>query len=237
MPEYIIVYIFLVIGAVLSYFKKALTASAAVVAAATGFFVYAGAGLTGLLMLFTFFISGTLATKHQWKRKETLALTEKRKGARNTMQVIANGGVAAVLGAMILLLPVYKNIFMLMMAASLASATADTLSSELGNVYGKKYFNIYTLKKDKRGLDGVISIEGSIAGIAGSMLICIVFAAGYRWQPITILIIFIAGIAGNLFDSLLGATLQRKGYFNNDVVNLLNTLFAALVALLLYQLL
>jgi uncharacterized membrane protein len=33
-------------------------------------------------------------------------------------------------------------------------------------------------------------------------------------------------------DSLLGATLERPGSLNNDAVNLLGTLFAALIALI-----
>jgi uncharacterized membrane protein len=42
------------------------------------------------------------------------------------------------------------------------------------------------------------------------------------------LLIALAGIAGNLVDSILGASLERKHYINNDVVNFLNTLAAAL---------
>jgi uncharacterized membrane protein len=41
----------------------------------------------------------------------------------------------------------------------------------------------------------------------------------------------LAGFVGMLFDSLLGATLQRPGRLGNDAVNFLSTVFAAAVTL------
>jgi uncharacterized membrane protein len=46
--------------------------------------------------------------------------------------------------------------------------------------------------------------------------------------------IIIAGTAGNLSDSVLGALLERKNIIGNNAVNFLNTFIAALVALLFY---
>ncbi|WP_449437800.1 DUF92 domain-containing protein [Pedobacter steynii] len=45
-----------------------------------------------------------------------------------------------------------------------------------------------------------------------------------------------AGIIGNITDSLLGATLERKSYLNNDMVNFLNTLVASLFGMMFYYL-
>jgi len=47
------------------------------------------------------------------------------------------------------------------------------------------------------------------------------------------IIAFAAAIAGLFADSLLGATLERRGWLNNDSVNFLSTAFAALIALAL----
>lgn len=41
------------------------------------------------------------------------------------------------------------------------------------------------------------------------------------------------GVFGLFFDSLLGATLERQGWLNNDAVNFLSTLSAAVFALVL----
>ncbi len=43
-------------------------------------------------------------------------------------------------------------------------------------VYGRRFFNIITLKPDGKGLDGVISMEGTLIGIAG----CVIIAAIYK---------------------------------------------------------
>jgi uncharacterized membrane protein len=45
------------------------------------------------------------------------------------------------------------------------------------------------------------------------------------------------GVFGLFFDSLLGATLERRGWLNNDAVNFLSTASAAALALLLLVLL
>ena len=66
-----------------------------------------------------------------------------------------------------------------------------------------------------------------------SLIIGLVYAAGLGFSA-NVLMIIIAGMAGNLFDSLLGATLQRKGFgISNDIVNLLNTMFAALITFII----
>jgi len=41
---------------------------------------------------------------------------------------------------------------------------------------------------------------------------------------------FSGGVFGLFFDSLLGATLERQGRINNDAVNFLSTLAAAVFA-------
>jgi uncharacterized protein (TIGR00297 family) len=116
------------------------------------------------------------------------------------------------------------------MAGAFSSATADTLSSELGTVYGKKFYNILTFQKDKKGLDGVVSFEGTGIGIAGSAVMATIYCLGAGWS-LAFLWIVIAGTIGNLCDSVLGATVERRQIIGNDVVNFLNTLIGAMVLL------
>ncbi|WP_413667755.1 TIGR00297 family protein [Mucilaginibacter sp. Mucisp86] len=221
----------LVAGVVYSISARKLTVIAALTGAAVAILVFAGAGFTGLAMMTTFFILGSAATSVQGETKKDLNADQK--GGRTTGQVLANAGTAALCGVLILALPAHANILQLMMAASFASATADTLSSELGMVYGKRFFNIITLKPEVRGLDGVISVEGTLIGVIGSVIIAIVCAIGMGWTTNFICII-VAGTLGNLTDSVLGAVFERKGLINNNSVNFLNTLIAALFMLLFY---
>lgn len=219
-------------AAIVSVKAGKLTTIAGVTGFVIGVLIFAGAGYTGIAMLAMFFVLGTGATSWGMKRKQNLGLAEKNKGKRTASQVVANAGVAAIIGLLMFALDKYTPLFMLMIAASFASATADTLSSELGNVYGRSFYNITTFKKDTRGLDGVISIEGTLIGIAGSICIAVVYAIGAA-SVTDVLMIIIAGTIGNLADSLLGATLERKGILKNDSVNFLNTAIAAAAMLLL----
>jgi len=212
------------------YKLRKLTLAGTVIAGFIAISIYYGFVLPGITMLAAFFILATIATsfgKEQKKMFEEQAEPERR----DAYQVLANGGVSGILGILNSFMPwlIYPCPLIVLMAASLASATADTLSSELGTIYGKRFYNILTLKPEEKGKDGVISIEGTLIGVAGSATIAIVYALFSGWSN-GFWVIIAAGTAGNLFDSLLGATLERRGYLKNDAVNFLNTLFAALVA-------
>jgi uncharacterized membrane protein len=60
----------------------------------------------------------------------------------------------------------------------------------------------------------------------------LIYSFGFGWG-LFLLWIIIGGTIGNWADSLLGATLQRRRLLSNSGVNLLNTIIAALAALLL----
>lgn len=223
--------VILIVCMTLSVLFKKLTLLATLAGGVIASFIFSGAGYTGIIMLATFFVLGSVATLWKMNVKQRLGLAEQNKGRRTTGQVLANGGVAAITGLLIWLYPAYRNIFIVMMAASFASATADTLSSELGMVYGKKFYNIITFKKDTRGLDGVISIEGTLIGILGSTIIAVIYSIGFGWNK-NFLLIIVAGTIGNIADSVLGALFERKKHLSNNAVNFLNTLIAAIVALI-----
>jgi uncharacterized protein (TIGR00297 family) len=219
----------LICGAWLSVRTGKLNVSGAITGSIIGSFIYLGAGFTGIAMLAAFFLLGTLATSWKMSNKATAGLAEENKGRRTASQVIANGGVAAILGLFAWLYGEHAIMFRLMMAGSFASATADTLSSELGNYYGKKFYNVISLKPDTNGLNGVVSLEGTLIGIAGSAFIAFIYGIAYGWT-LHVLWIIVAGTIGNFSDSILGATLERKNQLNNNAVNFLNTLIAALAA-------
>lgn len=206
-----------------------LSVPAAITGGLVGALVFAGAGYGGICMLGTFFVLGTLATAHRKDLKAKVSGDGLHPEQRKTGQVLANGGVAAGMALLAIIDPERVAMYIMMLAASLAAATADTLSSELGTVYGRSFYNILTLKKEPKGLDGVVSLEGTLLGAGGAMIIAVIYAMMAEFDE-RCLFIVLAGILGNLADSVLGASLERKHYIGNDIVNFLNTLFAALVA-------
>lgn len=231
--QYILLVILLFVGAVESVRRRKLTTVAALAGAITGFCIFIGAGWTGFVMLALFFVVGTLATGWKRKQKTAMGMMQERGGQRRLGQVLANAGVAGVLGLIALFFPPHKELLALMIAATFSSAMADTLSSELGSLYGKKFYNILTFQKDQKGLDGVVSLEGTLIGVMGSVVMAIIYSIGYGWDS-RFLVLLLAGTAGNLCDSILGAALERRHRIGNDAVNFLNTLVAAFVAGLLF---
>jgi uncharacterized protein (TIGR00297 family) len=93
---------------------------------------------------------------------------------------------------------------------------------------------ITTLKPVPRGTEGAVSLEGTVAGVVGSIAIAI-----FGWllgliSPIGILICAIAAFVATTIESLIGATIEDKvPFLTHDIVNILNTLNGAIVALLL----
>lgn len=195
--------------------------------------VFTGSGYTGIMIMATFFITGVVVTSWKSTYKLKNGLAENKNGTRNAAQVFANAGVPALAGVLYLLHILPHTLSTLIIASCFSSAIADTISSEMGNVYGKKYYNILTLKKDERGLNGVVSIEGFLFGLAGSILIAAIYSYNYEWNIYT-LVIIMCGTAGNIFDSVLGATLERKKQIGNDTVNFLNTAFAGILAAVIH---
>lgn len=227
-PDILIVLLLLAGGAASAYFKK-LTLPAATTGMVLGYCIYKGGGYMGLVLVATFFVLGTVATSWGLRQKQKLGIAEERGGKRTTGQVIANAGVAGITGLLAIFFPEKEMLFQMMIAGSFSAATADTLSSELGNLYGRRFYNILSFTKEDRGLNGVISLEGTLCGIAGSTVIAGIYAIAFGWSS-TFFWIAIAGTVGNFTDSVLGATVERKGWLGNNAVNFLNTLVGALIA-------
>jgi uncharacterized protein (TIGR00297 family) len=115
--------------------------------------------------------------------------------------------------------------------AALAEAAADTVSSEIGQVFGGQPRMITTFRQVDPGADGAISLAGTLAGIAAAAIVALAgaLALGGGWEMFWIACA--GGVFGLFFDSLLGATLERRGWLNNDAVNFLSTAGAAGFAL------
>ena len=194
----------------------------------------------GLMPLLAVFLLTYAATKIGRAKKERLGTAESKRG-RNAAQVAANLGVAALASFPVQAIasdPILLNSLGAVIAfaaiASLAEAAADTVSSEIGQVLGGQPRLITTLRRVEPGTDGGITLAGTLAGTGAALLVAIIgFWAMHGWRGlpgywVSIGLCASGGIFGLLFDSLLGATLERKRLLNNDAVNFLSTVSAVL---------
>lgn len=228
-PE-IIISSLILIAALLAVASKKIDVKGALVGISMAFIIWIGTGEVVLLALFTFFVLGTLASSWKKAEKSELRLAQENEGKRSIRNVLSNGGVATILSFCAFLLPYYHSTLFIMAIASFAVACSDTLSSELGNIYGRKYFNIITLKSAPRGMDGAVSTEGFLVGILGSAVIAALpMLFHIDWKLFGI--VTLSGFLGNIIDSILGATLQQKGKLSNHGVNFWATSAGSMISL------
>jgi uncharacterized protein (TIGR00297 family) len=203
-------------------------------------------GLTPLTLLF---VLTFLSTRAGRRVKAQAGLAEKRHG-RNSAQVIANLSIAAlavstlgfelVMGGGVCCGTGYYKAWvwpamMMMCLAAMVEATADTVSSEIGQAFGGRPIMLLTLKHVDPGADGAVTLLGSLAGIMGGAFVAAVGMWALRLRPSQGAIALFAGICGLFFDSFLGATVERRGWIGNDLVNFTSTLFAAILAVVVYR--
>ncbi|MDD5446718.1 MAG: TIGR00297 family protein [Methanocellales archaeon] len=186
-------------------------------------------------VLFGFFVLGGAFTRYKYEYKQSLGIAEADGGARGYRNVFGNGLVALILAVAG---GVFGNpIFMVGYLGAIATATGDTLASEIGETSEYQPVSIITFKRVRTGTNGAISVLGEISAIAGSAAIGILAIflgmAGLQVASITIL----GGFIGANVDSLLGATLENRGYLTNSSVNLFATAAGALVSAGLYYVL
>ncbi len=204
--------------------------------AATGFVlgvaVYMGFGYKSFAMLFGFFVLGSLATRLGYKSKARRGIAEKRGGARSWREASANT-LAGACFSILAITTHHETAFLVALAAAFAEAAGDTVSSEIGQWLSQRAYLITTFKPVPAGENGGISVGGTLAGLVASGIVA---GLGYRVGLCSArgaAVALAAGFAGNLLDSLLGATLERRGLVTNGIVNFAGTSFAGGLALAL----
>ena len=206
---------------------RGVTTSGAVAGAMVCFCLIAGAGWSGFFTLCVVFCLTWLATRFGSARKQRLGKAEARSG-RNALQVLANIGVAA--ACSLAYLRFGDPRLLVSAAAALTEAAADTVSSEIGQAVGGAPRLVTNWKQVAIGTDGALTIQGTLAGCIAGFIVAATCALGgmIRWREFPLC--FVAGIAGMLVDSLLGATLERRHLLNNNGVNFASTAFTAIFA-------
>jgi uncharacterized protein (TIGR00297 family) len=188
---------------------------------------YAFSGWRGFLVLLTFFVLGSAATRLGYRRKARAGIAQARKGARSARHALANCGVGVVL-AFLLVSASSPGLFALAFVCAYATAVFDTVSSEVGQAYGGRPILITTLRPVPAGTNGAISWVGTLSGALAALAVGGVASMSGLLPPGLMTIVALAALAGSTADSFLGATLEARGLMDNEAVNFSNTLVGAL---------
>lgn len=201
---------------------RMLTTDGAITATAVGA-ACAAAGWDWTVILIVFFVMASGWSRVGRASKETLTVGILTKGgARDAVQVVANGGVFALcaIGYAVWTAgggsPVPSAgatwsgvLWRAAAGGALASASGDTWATEIGTLWGGRPRSILTGRPVEPGTSGAVTPIGTCAGILGAGVLGGVLW-GLGWPARAAVASIGGGVAGMAVDSLLGATLQRR---------------------------
>ncbi|MEM7771089.1 MAG: TIGR00297 family protein [Cyanobacteria bacterium P01_A01_bin.37] len=223
--------------------KKLLTSAGLAHAWFLGVMIWGTLGWQGYGIIMVYFLAGSAVTRVGMKEKEAAGIAEKRSGARGPENVWGSALVGTLCAIAIFMLSMttvaaassWIAALWLGYVASLSTKLSDTSASEIGKAYGQRTFLITTLKPVPRGTEGAVSLEGTLAGIVASVAIALVGWLVGVMSPLGIGICVLAAFVATNLESVIGATLQEQiDWLTNEIVNIINTLIGASVAVGLF---
>lgn len=238
MLEIALVIIISVALALLAWKLKLLTVNGSAAAFAVGVVTGALGSLTWLLLLIVFTIIGFGATVFGLSKKKEKGLQEGDHGERDYKNVIGVAIPCCIFAiANFVTGGQYEYYMMVGYVATIAVAAADTAASELG-IRDPKVWMITTLKRVEPGVDGGVSVMGSLISLIASAVVTVIgwLVINQTLSDINILIVILAGFIGCVLDSLVGATLETKGYISKYGNNCITGIAGALIAIALVYL-
>ncbi len=183
------------------------------------------------MIMLTFFILGSAATRYKFEYKKRIGVEQGQSGARGYRNVFANGIVAT--AAAVLFGVFQQPVFIVMYVGCVATAAADTVASEIGVTGGIPYM-ITTLKKVPIGTNGGVTLVGETVALLGGFAVSLIALLIGVITPSMLVICTLAGFAGTNIDSFVGATLENKGFLGNAGTNLLATIGGGLFAVAIF---
>jgi uncharacterized protein (TIGR00297 family) len=214
--------------AAIALVTKTVSRSGALAGLVVGTLVWTGVAWQGYLLLVAFFVLGSLATRHGYAAKAARGIAEAKGGARGAKNALAKGVVAVACAVAYLATGRAQTLFLYGYVCAIATALADTASSELGKVYGKHPYLITTLRPVPPGTEGAVSLEGTLAGILASAVIAgLALALGVVGAWSGFVIVVVAAFVGTTVESALGALVQGFKGISNEMVNVFLTLVGA----------
>ena len=217
--QIILGFLLAVIVACLAYRVHSLNKSGALAATVVGTIIFGLGGLPWAILLMVFFITSSGLSRAFKNRKRGLDEKFSKGHERDAGQVLGNGGLATFFVALHAIYPA-SILPWIGFAVSLAAVNADTWATELGVLNPTQPRMITNLsKRVEKGTSGGISLFGTLASLLGAAVIALPAIYLSPLAPLTpayFLLITLSGLAGSLFDSLLGATVQAMYYCPTD---------------------
>ena len=212
-----------------------LTPAGWVHAGALGTILWGCLGWRGWLAVVAYLVLGSLVTRLGLRDKQDRGLAEARGGRRGPENVWGSAATGALLALLIGAGVEARALLLVGFSASFAAKLADTFGSEIGKRWGRRPVLITTLRPVPPGTEGAISLAGTLASAAGSVVMTLVLWQLRLLPSISIsLLVMLIGLLATLAESLLGALAQdRISWLSNELVNALQTLLAAVMAMLL----
>ncbi len=255
MLEKILLIVTAVVIAMMAYKAKALTASASITAGCMMVLLGLCMGFKNMtVMIFSFAVLTVVDKFIKLKKNPIKDSVTKKTGARDFVQVIANGLSACIMALMYVLSK--KELYITASVAAFAEAFTDSLASDVG-IYSKTQpVDIVKMKKVERGTSGGVSILGCTAALCGAVLVALYDTTIRSFNLKNSISIIISSMLGMFIDSILGSTVQLKyrcvvcgkvteklehceketekigGFkpFDNDIVNLVSNALTAVIA-------
>ncbi len=208
-----------VIVAYLAYRAHSLNKSGAAAATLVGTVIFGLGGWSWAILLMIFFITSSGLSRAFKNRKRGLDEKFSKGHERDAGQVFGNGGLATFFAALHAFYP-GSILPWIGFAVSLAAVNADTWATELGVLNPTQPRMITHLgRRVEKGTSGGISLFGTLASLLGAAVIALPAIYLSPVGPLSlyyILLISLAGLAGSLFNSFLGATVQAMYYCPTD---------------------
>ena len=226
MVNWVYVLLLFILGFI-TYRRKSLDLFGSAVMIIMGIIIIFSAGVNWLALIVLFLVMSLLATRYSKKYKRALGQFEGRRTSKN---VISNGVVACFMAAF----GGYYLPFVGGFIGAIATATSDTLASEIG-VLDQNPRLITTFQKVDPGTNGAVSVLGTTVGVVGAAIIGIAaYLLGISSNPVSVIVVsIISGTVGCFMDSILGALFENRGLITNEHVNLMATIVGAIVGILL----
>lgn len=232
--------------------KRALSNDGAAAGFVVGLFCCVLGGYRGAFVLFTFFISSSKLTRFRSAIKKKVEHEFKKGGQRNATQVFANGAMGCLFAILFAysatsswngllgfeespldtVNSTWPSVFMMGYIAHYACCNGDTWASELGIASNtlqpllllgiRPNGSLIIFQRVPRGTNGGVSTVGTLASVAGGLLIglcfCVVelllniFSGGLSLGYLISICCWatFAGFYGSMVDSILGGLCQNS---------------------------